>query len=178
MSPCPQSRAAAVLYVLGGLIASSGCQSKGAMSEPAPASTVALSTHAAHQAKAALGSIATGVQIEAPVSFVPASGVRMSDVPSAVSTAGESVGVAVDGKRDADPDTIVLTLRTVEGWPGVISVTRRDDTVIVDATIGPWPGEPALDDRSRMLEAAVRHELRELGRIPRIEPYSVDPIKP
>jgi len=146
---------------------------------PASAANVTLSPQQELEARHILAEAVAPVEAP-PLDLLPASGVRWPDVRRAVETIqmpkqsdGSMTLVAVVTSH-IDQDRAILELVTADGWPAVITATRRGDEVHFDATMGPYPTDPRAIEASRELEAAAMESLEAWGRKPELpaEPLS------
>ncbi|MCP3905690.1 MAG: hypothetical protein GY715_18850 [Planctomycetes bacterium] len=99
-------------------------------------------------------------------------GRRWSDMGTAIKLASGYVeATVVSTDVEDDGRRLRSNLMTVEGWPGVIVVTRVEGPEIytAEASIGRYPDEPARRRRADALVAALDRALVALGRRPRFE---------
>lgn len=95
---------------------------------------------------------------------------RWSDVKSALSRSIDEDGVEMGILRALSFEWgSVFELKTVEGWPARLIVTRMDDRRVYEATaeVGRFPDLPERRARARKLEAAFEKWMRVLGAKPR-----------
>ena len=157
------------------LIGVGGCGRKS--DEPlAAGSRVAYTTG---QSKAALramqSTLGDGSSNATPISLVPADGIRWSDLSKAIAQAGAQQGieVAVAGTSQVGVST-QYALLTIEGWPGVLKATPKGSGIVIVARIGPYPNQRASRERAARLVNLTHQRLLALGRIPKVEPYTVE----
>jgi hypothetical protein len=144
------------------LLACSGCAT--------PASPVQVSLSDA-QAMEVRSVLREGVPLEGgpPLSLLPASGVRWSDVKRAVRSAGADPAILCAVVRSDIGDTTgTIQLRTAEGWPVVVRVHRIGGSILFDADVGPYPARDDAKAEARRLEAAIMTSLRAWGRKPEL----------
>jgi hypothetical protein len=107
--------------------------------------------------------------------LLPADGIRWSDLPAALQFAGANtdVEIAVAGTVQIGVATR-FKLLTIEGWPGVLHASQQGDSIVLGASIGPYPTQRAAQARAARLVALTHQRLLELGRVPKVKPYSID----
>jgi hypothetical protein len=97
-------------------------------------------------------------------------GVRWSDIPLAVSSACDELGVEMAVVRmTEEPDRFEFDLRTVEGWPAGLAIRRGDRGgrgevyEITELWVGRFPDDPERVARGEALATAFRKHLKRLG---------------
>jgi len=142
----------------------------------AAGSRTAYTTDQSKAALVAMQSILVGAtNSSASISLVPAHGIRWSDLPKAISQAGAEKGieVALAGSSKVGIATR-YELLTIEGWPGVLQAAPQGTGIVMVASIGPYPDQPVARDRAARLVQLTHQRLLALGRLPKIEPYTVE----
>jgi hypothetical protein len=148
------------------LLAWSGC----AKDAGTPASPVQVSLSDA-QAMEVRSVLREGLPSEGgpPLTLLPASGVRWSDVTRAVRSAGADPDIlCAVVHSDLGDTTGTIQLRTAEGWPVVVRVHRGEGRIGFDVEVGPYPAHADAKAEARRLEAAIMTSLREWGRKPEL----------
>jgi hypothetical protein len=100
-------------------------------------------------------------------------GVRWSDIPDAVASACNEVGVemAILTTHDEDDRFYRFELLTIERWPGELVIGRGEGEevyTVVSVRIGRFPQMPDRVERGRKLVEAFETKLRAMGKIPKI----------
>jgi hypothetical protein len=112
---------------------------------------------------AAMREVATDAEPTNPPTPQPSEIPRWSDLASAAVAACDEIEAAiVDTVHQADGESVIFALKTVEGWPGELSVERVPPPEVYRATarIGRFPAMPDRMERTeRLLEALDRFML-------------------
>jgi hypothetical protein len=97
-------------------------------------------------------------------------GVRWSDIPRAVTSACDELGVEMAVIRmTEEPDRYEFELRTIEGWPAKLVIARGHGGgrggvyEITEVWVGRFPDEPARVSRAQALVKAFQKHLKRLG---------------
>jgi hypothetical protein len=157
------------------LMSVGGCASKPRVDRSA-GSVVSYTTTQGTAATAAMRSVLAGSPDSGPpIALLPADGIRWSDLPAALQFAGANtdVEIAVAGTVQIGVATR-FKLLTIEGWPGMLHASQQGDSIVLGASIGPYPTQRAAQARAARLVALTHQRLLELGRVPKVKPYSID----
>ncbi|MCH2136422.1 MAG: hypothetical protein MK101_07555 [Phycisphaerales bacterium] len=174
------------LMVLGALTMI-GCDSQRPLAS-SPGSAVAFTDAQAAQAREIMLDSAQGVRVKGPdLDLLPASGWRWSDLRQAITAGGSQGDLAVAVVSFDQSDARAFgTLKTVEGWPGTITVHKAADnagsadnadnanrarSLEIEVRIGPYPDQPHARERAAALERAVYAQLLQMGKRPKLAPW-------
>ena len=114
-----------------------------------------------------------------PMELLPPAGIRWSDLPKALSQAGQhpEVMVAVSGNTVEGLDVMAFDLLTAEGFPGIVHATRTDGGIALQAAVGPYPQEVWSKARASLLVKQTHATLLQLGKVKRIPAYEAHGYK-
>ncbi|MBT4767621.1 MAG: hypothetical protein HOO04_04610 [Phycisphaerae bacterium] len=146
------------------LVGLSGCAKQ--LGPPASPSQQSLDMKQAAQAKHILIA-AMPPASGAPLTLVPVSGIRWSDLERAVVSAGKKPGLGYAVQRsDIGQNSGVLHLRMAQGWPIVVHARHVGTTIDLDVVIGPYPVPGAEAKQADRIKQEIHIALLAWGRKP------------
>jgi hypothetical protein len=160
----PMQIAATTTYCMMLLVGLSGCAEQ--LGPPASPSQQFFDMNQAAQAKHIL---IAGMPPASgpPLTLVPASGIRWSDLERAVVSAGKKPGLGYALElSDIGQNSGVLHLRTAQGWPIAVHARHVGTTIDLDVVIGPYPVQGADAKQADRIKQEIHISLLAWGRKP------------